>query len=173
MASPAGVALPRAGTFIYHTHMNDIEQLTAGLYGALIVLEPGQRLDPITDHLFIFGNDGSKLPVQFLLNGDSTPPPLVLRAGVAHRLRLINIGINRLLRFTITRDSVPVHWAPIAKDGADLPPARTTPRAAVARVDVGETYDFRWQPAPGTYLLTTTRLVASTANTITQQLVVR
>src|SRR5262249_2126413 len=29
---------PRAGTFIYHTHWNDVRQLTGGLYGALLVL---------------------------------------------------------------------------------------------------------------------------------------
>ena len=33
---------PRAGTFIYHTHIDDIRQPSSGLYGAIIVLEPGQ-----------------------------------------------------------------------------------------------------------------------------------
>ena len=32
---------PRAGTFIYHTHWHDNAQLAGGLYGALLVLEPG------------------------------------------------------------------------------------------------------------------------------------
>jgi len=31
----ARLTLPRTGTFIYHTHLNDIEQLTSGLYGAI------------------------------------------------------------------------------------------------------------------------------------------
>jgi FtsP/CotA-like multicopper oxidase with cupredoxin domain len=34
---------PRAGTFIYHTHWHDNVQLLNGLYGPLIVLEPGQK----------------------------------------------------------------------------------------------------------------------------------
>ena len=34
---------PRAGTFIYHTHIDDIKQLSSGLYGALIVLPPGEK----------------------------------------------------------------------------------------------------------------------------------
>ena len=34
---------PRAGTFIYHTHWHDEAQLAGGLYGPLIVLEPGER----------------------------------------------------------------------------------------------------------------------------------
>jgi FtsP/CotA-like multicopper oxidase with cupredoxin domain len=32
---------PRAGTFIYHTHLNDYVQLSTGLYGPLIVVEAG------------------------------------------------------------------------------------------------------------------------------------
>ena len=30
---------PRAGTFIYHTHLHDERQLHVGLYGAMLVLE--------------------------------------------------------------------------------------------------------------------------------------
>ena len=33
---------PRAGTFMYHSHSNEIQQITSGLYGAIIVLEPGE-----------------------------------------------------------------------------------------------------------------------------------
>ena len=42
----AHLILPRAGTFIYHTHMNDLEQLTSGLFGAVLVLEPGNHSTP-------------------------------------------------------------------------------------------------------------------------------
>lgn len=38
----AKLTLPRAGTFIYHTHLNDVEQVTSGMYGAVLVLEPGE-----------------------------------------------------------------------------------------------------------------------------------
>jgi FtsP/CotA-like multicopper oxidase with cupredoxin domain len=31
---------PRAGTFMYHSHFNEFQQITSGLYGPLIVLEP-------------------------------------------------------------------------------------------------------------------------------------
>ena len=40
---------PRAGTFMYHTHVNDIRQQRAGLSGALLVLEPGTSYDPSKD----------------------------------------------------------------------------------------------------------------------------
>ena len=35
-----------------------------------------------------------------------------------------------------------VQWKPVAKDGAALPAAQTTPRPARQQVAVGETYDF-------------------------------
>ena len=37
---------PRTGTFIYHTHLHDDRQLTSGMYGALVVVEPGETFDP-------------------------------------------------------------------------------------------------------------------------------
>ena len=36
---------PRAGTFMYHTHLHDNRQLTSGLYGAMLVVEPGETFD--------------------------------------------------------------------------------------------------------------------------------
>ena len=46
---------PRAGTFMYHTHINDLRQQGSGLYGAFIVLEEDETWNPDTDRLFIFG----------------------------------------------------------------------------------------------------------------------
>jgi FtsP/CotA-like multicopper oxidase with cupredoxin domain len=37
---------PRTETFIYHTHLHDKRQLTSGLYGAMVVLDPGGRSMP-------------------------------------------------------------------------------------------------------------------------------
>ena len=89
----AHLTLPRAGTFIYHTHLNDVIQLTSGLYGAMVVLEPGARFDPATDHIFVVGWDGPEDPPHLLVDGDSTPPPLVLAAGRHHRVRFVTIGV--------------------------------------------------------------------------------
>lgn len=151
----AHLTLPRAGTFIYHTHMNDLEQLTSGLYGAIVVLPPGQRFDPERDHVFVGGWDGAdrKTP-QRVVNGDSLPEPLVLRAGVAHRMRFITIGAARPFPYSLLHGSTPVMWRALAKDGADLPPSQRTVRpAAMQFVDAGETYDFEWRPEPGEYEL--------------------
>ena len=154
----AKFAPPRAGTFIYHTHWHDEAQLRGGLYGALIVLEPGQRYDPAVDHIFIVGLDGPTVPGQrlpYVLNGAAAPVPArapgpvatPLRADVPNRLRLINITPNNTaLSFTLTDGLKPVAWKPIAKDGADLPPPQRVSRDAHQLVSVGETYDFEIQP---------------------------
>jgi len=149
----ARLTLPRAGTFMYHTHMNDIEQLTSGLYGGLVVLDPGQRWDPRRDHLFVAGWDSDTEPVHLLVNGDSLPPPLELAAGVRHRLRFVNIGAAGRWRFSIYRDTALAEWRRLARDGTDLPPALAVTTAAVERIDVGETRDVEFAPSRGDYRL--------------------
>jgi FtsP/CotA-like multicopper oxidase with cupredoxin domain len=148
----ARLTLPRAGTFIYHTHLGDLTQLTAGLYGAIVVLEPGARLDPRTDHVLVAGWDGDVRPRRLVINGDSLPPPLELTAGQQHRFRLVNIGAAGFVRFSLRRDTSLVRWRPIAKDGADLPDGQRTERPATARLNVGETFDAAFDASdPGEY----------------------
>ncbi len=45
----------RAGTFIYHTHAAGPSQLSGGVYGGLIVLEPGKSFDAEHDRLLVIG----------------------------------------------------------------------------------------------------------------------
>lgn len=149
----ARLTLPRAGTFMYHTHFNDVEQLTSGMYGGIVVLEPGERFDPARDHLYVGGWDGTGDPPHQLFNGDSIPPPLELSAGVPHRFRFVNIGVALAYWPSLRRDSTLVRWRPLARDGADLPAALTAPRPAQFRLQVGETADFLWTPEPGAYTL--------------------
>lgn len=149
---------PRAGTFIYHTHSHDEAQLAGGLYGALIVLEPGERYDPATDHVVVIGLNGLVVPgarEPFALNGLAEPAPIRMRVGVPNRLRLINItGNNVGLTALLVRQFAVIEWTPVAKDGATLPPGQTQPRAARQQVSVGETYDFEIRPdRPGTLWL--------------------
>jgi manganese oxidase len=152
----ARLTLPRAGTFMYHTHLNDIEQLTSGLYGGIVVLEPGKRFDGRRDHVFVTGWDGETHPPEpphLLINGDSLPAPLALTAGVVHRLRFVNIGPAGLIRFAIYRDTSLVTWRRLAKDGADLPPTQAVSVRSAQRLSVGETYDFEFTPKAGRYRL--------------------
>jgi manganese oxidase len=141
----AHLRLPRAGTFIYHTHLNDFEQFTSGLYGAIVVLEPGQRFDPQTDHVFVVGWDGPADPPDLIMNGSSHPAPLVLKAGQDHRLRFVNIGMAVRFRITLVRDSTLQRWRHVAKDGADRIGGNQV-EAARFPISVGETQDAVFRP---------------------------
>jgi FtsP/CotA-like multicopper oxidase with cupredoxin domain len=149
----AHLILPRAGTFIYHTHMNDLEQLTSGLFGAILVLEPGKPFDPATDHVYLVGWDGPADPPDIVINGDSTAKLLSMRAGMDQRFRFVNIGPAAGVYFAIYRDTSLVYWQALAKDGADLPPSQAITRPARQFVQVGETYDFIFRAEPGEYRL--------------------
>jgi manganese oxidase len=138
---------PRAGTFIYHTHWHDGAQLLNGLYGPLIVLEPGKKYDPQHDRTFVFSM-GKYVPFGYLLlvNGHPQPDPVDLHTLTRYRLRLINITDNSAdLRVRLTYKGVPVQWKVIAKDGADLPPAQLRSSTADMGITVGETYDVEYQ----------------------------
>jgi FtsP/CotA-like multicopper oxidase with cupredoxin domain len=155
----AHLTLARAGTFMYHTHLGDLVQLTSGLYGPIVVLEPGKRFDPTTDHVFTFGWDGPDDPGQMLVNGDSVLTPLVVAAGTTHRLRFVNIGPAPYVRVRLMRDKWVVPWRALAKDGADLPAAAATKRPGFVLMNVGETYDFEFDAGePGEYVLSMDQL---------------
>ena len=152
----ARLILPRAGTFIYHTHLNDIEQISSGAYGPIVVLEPGKKFDPETDHLFTIGWRGPQSNPNFRLamNGDSAPPPMIFNHGKTHRMRLVNIGGAARFNFILRQDSTVMKWRRVAKDGADLAESERVVVAARQPVSTGETYDLEWTPvATGEYLL--------------------
>jgi len=149
----AHLTMPRAGTFIYHTHLHDLSQLTAGLYGPIVVLPPGETWDPRRDHIVVLGWDGGADPPLFLVNGSHTGPPLQIAAGVEQRFRFVNIGPARPYPFALRRDTTLLTWRPVGRDGADLPPPLTAPIPAREVLDVGNTYDVLWTPAPGRYRL--------------------
>jgi manganese oxidase len=140
---------PRAGTFIYHTHWHDVVQLTNGMYGALIVLPPGQQFDANTDKIFVFGQ-GTLDPFgpMLLINGHPQPRPLRLSAGKKYRLRLINIAPGLpAMRASLLQAGKPVQWRMIAEDGAELAPARAVAQPAEITITTGKTYDFEYEPA--------------------------
>jgi FtsP/CotA-like multicopper oxidase with cupredoxin domain len=110
---------PRPGTFMYHTHLNDYVQLSTGLYGALIVVGPGQHYDPESDKIFVMsrgGTDDQKDP--FLINGSAAPPAIELHAGKGYRFRFIMITPAPNLWVTLDRAGQHQVWSSIAKDGA-------------------------------------------------------
>jgi FtsP/CotA-like multicopper oxidase with cupredoxin domain len=144
---------PRAGTFMYHSHINESAQISSGLYGPIIVVEPGQAYDPERDRVFFFGLAGPTTNVIFgpfahhLMNGEAQPKPFDLRAGTTYRLRLINLADGGQVVVSLLNGQEPVMWKAIAKDGAALPRSQATSRPAMLVFGPGEIYDFELTPA--------------------------
>jgi manganese oxidase len=150
---------PRAGTFIYHTHADDLTQLTGGLYGALLVLSPHSRRD-MNERLVILSDssapDMHDTPPS-LVNGSSVPVPIELCVGVAHRIRFIGISAVSGRRLRLLDDTTLVQWKPLAKDGRELPSAQQSTGVAATRLIPGETRDLAFTPPhPGTFVLEVT-----------------
>ena len=137
---------PRAGTFIYHTHIDDLKQLSSGLYGPLIVLRPGEKFDPESDRVLVLSKAGpGETPVW--LNGSQVPNLGSFRVGQTYRLRIINIlPDNPPMEVRLEAAGGPAKWRPLAKDGADLPAGQRGLRDAQQTLSIGETYDFEFRP---------------------------
>jgi FtsP/CotA-like multicopper oxidase with cupredoxin domain len=163
---------PRVGTFMYHTHMHD-EQLLDGLYGALVVLNPGESYNPERDKILLISQGGSDMiftkdwtsgfsNVQYLLNGSNKPETMYLKKGKSYRFRVINISAQQPEYFTsqqsgffisLKQDGNPVKWKLIDIDGMDMPARLHEIRIADGqRAGPGGTIDFEFTPdKPGDY----------------------
>ena len=146
---------PRAGTFMYHAHVDDLMQQAAGMEGALIVRDAGAS--PLADHVFFLKGRGASRRHPLEINGRADPDTVVLHVGQSARLRLINLSTVNIAPSvsltasatspeTIGRDTMVVEWKPLAKDGFDLPAERRIPTRARTIIAVGETYDFEYTP---------------------------
>lgn len=144
---------PRAGTFMYHVHSEPGHQLSQGLYGPFLVLEPGEAWEPETDRLFLLGSLGAGMDAPAAVNGRTEPEPVDLSASRTYRLRFMHISPDDDKRVSLLRGDTPVTWRQVAKDGADLPDRQLRDGPAELRIFVGETYDFLWSPEPGDYTL--------------------
>jgi manganese oxidase len=144
---------PRSGTYPYHSHLDDRHQINSGMYGAVIVTDTPRDLT--RDHLIIAGGGGPEVEKKIespyaLVNGRRSPRPLRLAVGTTHRLRIVSIHPDWRVAFTLRNDSTVARWRAIAKDGADLPAALATERAAHLEMGPGETADFEFSAlAPG------------------------
>jgi manganese oxidase len=144
---------PRAGSFMYHSHFSEAQQMGSGLYGPIIVVEPGQRFDPETDRVLFFGVAGSPTNVvfgpfpNFVMNGKTQPDPMNLKAGTRYRFRLFNLAGDTPMAVSINAGDKPVTWRATAKDGYPLPRSQATERPASLTFDPGEIYDFEYTPS--------------------------
>jgi FtsP/CotA-like multicopper oxidase with cupredoxin domain len=131
--------LPDAGTFWYHPHRNEPEQLERGLYAALIVRGPDEpRLDGervlLLDDLKLdrsgqiarFGGPvqraGGRQGKTGLVNG-MVEPELKITAGQVQRWRLVNAASARYVRLSIGGRRFRI----LGSDGGLLPAPVTPP----------------------------------------------
>lgn len=144
---------PRSGTFMYHVHSEPGHQLAQGMYGPLLVLEPGQQWNRDIDRVFLLGSLGTGEDPPPAINGELEPSPIELRAGTTYRLRFMHISPDDDKRVSLVAGDSLQQWKIVAKDGADLPPSQVRALPARLRINVGETYDYLWTPAPGEFAL--------------------
>jgi FtsP/CotA-like multicopper oxidase with cupredoxin domain len=144
---------PRVGSFMYHSHFREAQQMNSGLYGPIIVVEPGQKFDPETDRVLFFGTGGppenvvfGPLP-PFILNGKLQPDAMNLKVGTRYRFRLFNLAGDTPLLLSVSAGEAPINWRAVAKDGYPLPPSQAVERPAVLMFDPGEIYDFELTPS--------------------------
>lgn len=153
------LTLMKTGTFMYHTHLDDIGQLARGLYGPIVVSSREEPRDTDVDHTYILGwrqpnPDG---PQQLEVNGiamTQPQPQIATQTGTTHRLRLMNMAAAGNITMQMLRNDEPVSLAVIAKDGADLPAHMRQVVDSLPRLFVGEIIDAEFSPSePGTYEL--------------------
>jgi len=147
---------PRAGTVMYHAHIDEIREQLAGLEGALVVRDSGPVRVPEDYTLFFKEAAGGGRRQQAEINGQTNPDTIVLRVGRPARLRLLDLSTNyfaTLFVLTETGNSVVAvpgdssleRWRPMAKDGFDFSEA-ASPVPARQVISIGETYDFNYTP---------------------------
>lgn len=155
--------VPEAGTFWYHTHLNQIKQLEYGLYGAIVVHE--EKDIPAFSAERIFVGDDVRLASNNQISGFLTSGPDIGAGRVGNTLlvngKVIN-GDDGPLKFTIPRGAIE-RWRfvlatnalsyglrvkgadtrVIATDGGLLPEPFALDRVEIAP---GQRYDFEVRP---------------------------
>jgi hypothetical protein len=133
--------------------------LSSGLYGPLIVTEPGVAYDPVADHVIVLGRrDASEASgiledaTSVVLNGERAPR-WVWRTGGRHRVRLINITPDDILSVSLRKGDTAAMWKLLTKDGVPAPTIDGQLAPATVTIAVGETYDFEYEASTGRDML--------------------
>jgi manganese oxidase len=139
---------PRAGTFMYHVHGEEGDELASGLHGSLLVLDEPAALDTLTDKVLLVSDAGPLRPGQrrgLFLNGTLTPR-LTLTADRPNRLRLIGITGNGTADIVVLSGSDTVRWRLLARDGAEVTGAPEPPTPARVTMRPGMIADYELTP---------------------------
>jgi FtsP/CotA-like multicopper oxidase with cupredoxin domain len=151
---------PRAGTFIYHVHGEQGEELSSGLYGSLLVLEPGTSFDPHKELLFVLADGGPGPEPPIFVNGTAKPDTLELVSGTTYRVRMIFISADDIYRSTMSGPGGLATMRVTGFDGHDLPSGGGGRGEVPWRFPTGpgHTRDATFTPGPpGDYRLTVER----------------
>jgi FtsP/CotA-like multicopper oxidase with cupredoxin domain len=152
---------PRAGTFIYHTHVDEMRQQPGGLYGALVVVPEGKPFDAEREPVIVLGTPPDSAQ-GVLFNGERSPT-FNLKVGQTYRLRMVHIMVGRPNMYvTLVDGQQPVEWQLVAKDGADLPAHQVRKGPARQSMANGETYDVLFTRAKAGELKFETRAANGT-----------
>ncbi|WCK52818.1 multicopper oxidase domain-containing protein [Aneurinibacillus sp. Ricciae_BoGa-3] len=132
------------GTFMYHSHFDDMKQVGKGLRGAFIIDPKDPKTETKYDHDYTMLLSGFHMQDTtegeedyFTMNGRSYPytQPLVVKKGETVRLRLINIDPTE----THTMHLHGMDFQVIAKDGH---PSSNPQKMNTLLIGPGETYDI-------------------------------
>jgi zinc transporter ZupT len=141
------------GTYIYHTHYDDLNQLDRGLYGAVVIdsTHPTERYD--RDYLMVLSSWRilSDAENYFSINGKSYPltKPYMVRSGQRVRIREINISGTEFHTMHMHGHRFQV----VAVDGQPVAPQNRQTMVTLL-IGPGETRDiaFTANAKPGTWM---------------------
>jgi zinc transporter ZupT len=142
-----------SGTYIYHTHYDDLNQLDRGLYGAVVVdaSHPSEHYD--RDYLMVLSSWRilSDAENYFSINGKSYPltKPYMVRSGQHIRIREINISGTEFHTMHMHGHRFQV----VAIDGQPVAP-RNRQTMVTLEIGPGETRDIAFvaNAKPGTWM---------------------
>lgn len=141
------------GTYIYHTHFDDFNQLDRGLYGAVVVddAKPAQRFEREYLMLLSSWRVHSDTENFFSINGKSYPltRPFVVHPGDRVRVREINISGTEFHTMHLHGH----RFQTIAMDGQAVAAANRQ-RMVTLSIGPGETRDIAFvaNAQPGTWM---------------------
>jgi FtsP/CotA-like multicopper oxidase with cupredoxin domain len=151
---------PAAGTYWYHPQVVHGDQMSRGLYGAIVVEPAANHKTYERDQVLILGKTLSAGKTIFTVNGKTAPaiPPIEVKSGERIRLRVINAG-----DFACPLYLSGHRFEVVAVDGSD--PLEPHVTRDTITVQPGERYDLEFTANnPGVWSLSSLLPAQTTAD---------